>query len=170
MKFCCLTILGVIGTIQFVFTQELPHMIKYRCWITLMDGGKIEGFMMELRDSTISVATNYKRPKVLQEITLQEIPVWTIQNVALRKTSRPLETALLLGGIGGLASTMILKGQDDDLFSIPGVAIVTGVGFGLPFAALGALVGTPKKHFLIGADLEEYQIQRDLMNLHMKLK
>lgn len=170
MKFYYLMVLGAIGIIQPVFTQELPHEIQYRCWITLIDGGKIEGFMMELRDSTVLVDTHHKRPKVAQEITLQEIPVRTIQNVALRKTSRPLEAALLLGGVGGLASTMILKGQDDDLFSIPGVAIVSGVGFGLPFAALGALVGTPKKHFLIGADLEEYRTQRDLMKLHMKLE
>ncbi len=170
MKFYYLMVLGAIGIIQPVFTQELPHEIKYRCWITLIDGGKIEGFMMELRDSTVLVDTHHKRPKVAQDMILKEIPARTIQNIALRKISRPLEAALLLGGGVAVASTMIIIGQDEDFLSIPGVAAVSGVLIGLPFAALGALVGTPKKHFLIGADLEEYRAQRDLMKLHMKLE
>lgn len=144
--------------------------INYRCWISLLEGGEtVKGFLVELRDSTVVMARNDKRPKTSNEIISREIHIREIKKIALRKSSRNLEASLLLGSSAAILTKIVLTHQNDDLFSSPAVAGGFGLAFSLPFGALGALVGSPKKSFSIESDLDHYKNQRNLMRRHMRL-
>lgn len=163
-------LLILINIKQPGIAQVSGTKINYRCWISLSEGGEtVKGFLVELRDSTVVVATNDKRPKTSKEIISREIHIREIQKIALRKSSRNLEASLLLGSGAAILTKIILSNQNDDLFSSPAVAGGIGLVLSIPFGALGALVGSPKKSFSLESDLDHYKNQRNLMRRHMRL-
>lgn len=162
--FCSTVLYYLMMTLHPLQAQVSFEIPKYRCWVYSKNNTKpVKGFLLELGDSSIVVATNYKRPKTIDEIELKEFQVTEIQKIALQKTSRRLEAALFLGGSVVLLATIGLINQHDDLFSKPGVAIGFGAVFGLPFGVLGGMTGGPKKAYSFDGDFNRYHEQRDLM-------
>ena len=144
--------------------------INYRCWIQLNSKPEIiRGGIVDAGPTTLSIVGEYDFKKVDFDNYMVDYKAAEIRKLFLQKRGRPVEAAFVLGGVVGLSTTLALLYSKDDLFSIPGIAWGTGLVTSLPFVAIGALTGGPRKLFRWN-NIEEYQSQRRAIRRHMRLE
>jgi len=160
----------LVLTDQSGAAQTPGAKINYRCWIYPADGGSTtRGFLVELRDSSVVIALNSKRPRKSDVILKKEIQVQSIRKIDLRKNGQSLELAGLLGGaVFLIAGVSVASADEDDYFQGPGAAIGIGLLSALPVAVIGAAIGSARKSFVFDGDSYKYKYQRELMRRHMK--
>lgn len=154
----------------FITSGQNPAKIDYRCWMHLNNNSEIiKGGLIDAGPTILRIVGEYDIKKVDFVNYMVDYKAAEINRLFLQKRSRPVEAAFIFGGVVALSTTLAMLNSKDDLFSIPGVAWGTGLIACLPFVAIGALTGGPRKVFRWN-NIEEYQSQRQGIRKHMRLE